>query len=220
MGKIAWVAGATGVIGSHLITLLDRNPAYSEVVALVRQPVHKRWEKLSKVRQWPVNYQELKASSQDERVDDLFCALGSTTKKTPDKKDYYQIDVQYPLNFAALGLQHGASYYGLVSSHGAKPKALSYYLKMKGELEAKLSKHPYPHITIARPSLLLGQREEFRLLEHLSGFVMGQMRGNYRAINPIDVAAALIEAANNGKSGLELLPSKTMQNASKKYNIL
>jgi len=218
MGKTAWVAGATGVIGNHLIELLNQNPAYTEVVAFVRKSLPERWKNLSKVTQWPINYQELKTDSTNTHVDDLFCALGSTTKKTPNKKEYYQIDVQYPLNFAALGTQHGARYYGLVSSHGANPKALSYYLKMKGELEAKLSKHPYSHIAIARPSLLLGQREEFRLLEHLSGFVMSQMPGNYKAINPIDVAAALIEAANN-KTGLEFLPSKTMQNASNKYDI-
>ncbi|MFT7185536.1 MAG: hypothetical protein ACI84K_000916 [Pseudohongiellaceae bacterium] len=219
MGKTAWVAGATGVVGSHLIALLNQNPAYSEVIALVRHRLPERWKKFSKVTQWPVNYQALKAASNSAHVDDLFCALGSTTKKTPDKQDYYQIDVQYPLNFAELGAQHGARYYGLVSSHGANPKSLSYYLKMKGELEDKLSKYSYPHISIARPGLLKGEREEFRLLEHLSGFFMNQMPGNYKAIKPIDVAAALIEAANNGNIGLERLPSKSMQNASKRYGV-
>jgi len=217
MGKTAWVAGATGVVGNHLIELLNQNPVYSEVVALVRTPLPERWKNLSKVTQWAVNYQALKTTSTNIHVDDLFCALGSTTKKTPDKKEYYQIDVQYPLNFAALGTQNGASYYGLVSSHGANPKALSYYLKMKGELEQKLSKYVYPHTSIARPSLLKGQRDEFRLLEHLSGFFMDKMPGNYKAIHPIDVAAALIETANNGNSGIEFLPSKSMQSASKRY---
>ena len=119
-----------------------RRPRHAVVLRLVRL----------KVTQWPVNYQALKASSKNAQVDDLFCALGSTTKKTPDKGEYYQIDVQYPLNFAKLGAQHGANFYGLVSSHGASPKAFSYYLQMKGELEDKLSKQSYQHITIARPS--------------------------------------------------------------------
>ena len=45
---------------------------------------------------------------------------------------------------------------------------------------------------------------------------MGQMPGNYKAIKPIDVAAALIKGANNGKTGVEILPSKMMQNGSAK----
>lgn len=214
MGKTAWVAGATGVVGNHLITLLNQHQSYSEVIALVREPNVNRWKNLTKVTQWQVNYQTLTNATKEMHVDDLFCALGSTTKKTPDKKEYRQIDVQYPLNFASLGAQHGAKFYGLVSSHGANPKALSYYLKMKGELEQTLSQLPYPHIGIARPSLLKGEREEFRLLEHLSGYFMDKMPGNYKAINPKDVAAALIKTANNGQSGLEFLPSQSMQKAS------
>lgn len=213
MGKVAWVAGASGVIGSHLVELLNQNPAYTEVVAFVRQTLPKKWDNLSKVTQWTVDYQDLVAPANLPHVDDLFCALGSTTQKTPNKADYYQIDVQYPLNFAVLGTQHGANFYGLVSSHGANPKALSYYLKMKGELETKLTKLAYPHTSIARPSLLLGQREEFRLLEHFSSFFMRQMPGNLKAIKPVDVAAALIKSANSTQKGFDILPSKTMQNA-------
>ena len=213
MGKTAWVAGATGVVGNHLIALLNEHPLYSDVIAFVREPIPDNWKHLPKVTQWTVDYTKLKAVSNDAQVDDLFCALGSTTKKTPNKKDYFQIDVQYPLNFAALGTEHGARYYGLVSSHGANPNALSYYLKMKGTLEEKLGMQAFPHIAIARPSLLKGQREEFRLLEHLSGFFMSQLPGNLKAISPIDVAASLIAAANNKHKGLEVLPSKLMQDA-------
>jgi len=211
MGKTAWVAGATGVIGNYLIESLNQNPSYDKVIAFVRQPLSDRWSKLSKVSQWVTDYTQLKAPDKDAHVDDLFCALGSTTKKTPDKQAYYQVDVQYPLNFAALGIQHGAGFYGLVSSHGANPKTLSYYLKMKGELETLLQQHAYSHIAIARPSLLKDQRQEYRLLEHLSGFVMSQLPGNYKAINAINVARALVESATNGTDGVEILQSKNMQ---------
>ncbi len=211
MGKIAWVAGATGAIGNQLVKLLNQSPEYDKVVAFVRKPVTNNWETFSKVKQWVVDYEQLEVpQGEAAQVDDLFCALGSTTKKTPDKKAYYQIDVQYPLNFAALGSQHSANFYGLVSSHGASQKALSNYLKMKGGLEAKLQEQPYSHIAIARPSLLIAKRKEYRLVEHLSGFVMSQLPGNYKAINTVDVATSLIKSANNGHSGLEILQSKTM----------
>jgi len=211
MGKTAWVAGATGVIGNYLIELLNQDPAYDKVIAFVRSPLSYRWSNLSKVSQWVTDYTQLKAPDKNTHVDDLFCALGSTTKKTPDKQAYYQVDVQYPLNFATLGTQHGAGFYGLVSSHGANPKALSYYFKMKGELETTLQQQTYSHIAIARPSLLKDHRQEYRLLEHLSGFVMSKFPGNYKAINAINVANALVESANNGTKGVEILQSKNMQ---------
>ncbi len=215
MKKTAWVAGATGLIGGHLMSLLSDHDAYEKVIALVRKPSNASWTNHPKVEQWQVDYRQL--SGQIGRsVDDVFCALGSTTKKTPNKEDYYEIDVTFPLNVAHLGLERGAGFYGLVSAHGANQKAFSYYMKMKGELEHDLQALGYAHLAIARPSLLLGERDEFRPLEKAGEWFMGLLPGNYKAIHAHDVAAALVLEANSQSKGLKILESSAMQAAGEK----
>ncbi len=214
MGKTAWVAGASGLIGSHLVSLLSQHPNYERVVALVRSPSKAPWVKLPNVEQWPVNYRALSAP-EPKKVDDVFCALGSTTRKTPNKEAYYEVDVTFPLNVARAGLENGARYYGLVSAHGAKAKALSFYMQMKGEAESQLLELNYPHLVFARPSLLLGNRDEFRPAEKLGEVFMGLLPGNLKAIQAHDVASALILEANHSNTGTQILNSAKMQGAIK-----
>lgn len=214
MKKTAWVAGASGLVGGHLIRQLAQDPAYGKVVALVRTPCRDDWADLDKVEQWLVDYENLSALSDAERVDDVFCALGSTTRKTPDKATYHRIDVHYPLEFARLGLKHGARRYALVSAHGASTHALSGYFRMKGELETTLKTLGYPHLIIARPGLLKGQRHEFRPGERMVEVVASFLPGNFKAIAAADVAAALIRACNAStptSTSIQLLSSAEMQ---------
>jgi len=219
MKKTAWVAGASGLIGGHLMTLLSQHSDYEKVIAFVRKPVDTPWSKHPNVEQWCVDYQNLKAEQTTNKVDELYCALGSTTRKTPDKDAYYQIDVNYPLRFAELGLLHGARYFGLVSSHGAKASSnVSFYLKMKGQLEQSLEKLGYNDLTIARPSLLKGNRPEYRVVEKMSESLLSLMPGNYKAIESLDVAAALIKSAQLQTGMTSYLNSKSMQKASLTIN--
>ncbi len=51
--------------------------------------------------------------------DEVFIALGSTTKRTPDKQAYYQVDHDYPVLAARLAKEGGAHSVFLVSSVGA-----------------------------------------------------------------------------------------------------
>lgn len=213
MAKIAWVAGASGLVGQQLVEQLSNDAEFSKVIAFVRKKLDIPAFEHKKIEQFVVDYSQLQAPS--KKVDALFCALGSTTKKTPKQADYYKIDVTYPLEFAQLGLTHKAKFYGLVSAHGANKSSFSSYLKMKGSLETELGKLNYAHLTFARPSLLKGERSEFRLLEKMSESFMDLMPGNYKAIDVKDVAASLIEAAKFSSAKQRILSSKEMQTPSK-----
>lgn len=216
--KTAWVAGASGLIGGHLLEQLCNNPLYTHVIAFVRaQPSDNAFthDKLQYFTcDWPALLNDpSKFNAPASNVTSLFCALGSTKSKTPNKSEYYTIDVEYPEAFAKLGLSHGASYYGLVSSNSASTSSLSSYLKMKGKVEQAVHALDYPHFAIAQPSLLLGNRHETRLLESASEFACKLLPGNLKAIQAHDVAAALIQASVSDHQGREVLASKSMQGA-------
>lgn len=213
MSKTVWIAGASGLVGQQLVRLLIEDPEVTRIVAFVRKELVTEAFKHSKVEQFITDFNPLKAPT--KKVDALFCALGSTTKKTPKKSDYYRIDVTYPLEFAKLGLKHGAKFYGLVSAHGANANSFSAYLKMKGVLEEQLKSLAFTRLAIARPSLLKGDRKEFRLIEKLSESLMDCLPGNYKAIHVENVAGSLIAAFNKSSKPIRILTSAEMQNPGK-----
>ncbi|MNJ43304.1 hypothetical protein D3C77_383050 [compost metagenome] len=123
----------------------------------------------------------------------------------------YRIDVDYPYSIATLSQQQGAKQFLLVSAMGANPSSSIFYSRMKGELEQKLSNLPFPSISIIRPSLLLGERKEFRLGEWLGAAVtkgtawlmMGPLR-KYKAIEGIKVAEAMFTISQREITGVTI----------------
>lgn len=217
MGKTAWVTGATGLVGGELMTQLAKDSRYDRIIALVRKPSGADWSHAAKVTQISVNFDSLEDSMPAELIeagtDDLFCALGTTKKKTPDAKQYYQIDVNYPIQFARLGLLGRAHFFGVVSAHGANPRSFSSYFKMKGDMERGVIEQKYKALALARPGMIKGDRGEFRLLEKTGEIITDLLPGNYRTIAAQDIAASLISAANNKQQGQQILESKAMQGA-------
>lgn len=211
--KTAWVAGANGLVGQALLQQLDKHPNYGSIVAFVRRmPDHNPFKNVHYfVCDWHTLLNSPEAFiAPTDTVHDLYCALGSTKKKTPIKEDYYRIDVEMPIAFGKLGKLHGARYYGVVSAHGAKSNAFSSYLKMKGVMEKGVEALELETVAMAQPSLLLGDRGEFRLGEKASEAFLKLLPGNLKAIWDHDVAAALINAAASHR-GYQTLRSASMQ---------
>jgi uncharacterized protein YbjT (DUF2867 family) len=138
----------------------------------------------------------------------VFCALGTTIGKAGSQEAFRKVDFGYPKRLADLALQAGARQFLLVSSVGADPKSRNFYLRVKGELEEALNAMPFDAVHAFRPSFLIGDRAEKRAGETiavpiarvLGSLLVGVLR-KYRAISGDTVAAAMVGAARESRSG-------------------
>lgn len=208
--KTALLLGATGLVGGHLLTQLLESPHYARVVALTRRPMEMQHPKLI---QEIIDFDRPDASR--IKGDDLFCALGTTLKKAGSKEAQYKIDCLYPFEIGKIARQNGARQYLLVSSVGADARSSGFYLKTKGELEEKIRALDFEHFVSARPSFLMGDREEFRLGEKI-GILLAKMLAplipaRYRGIEAEKVARALVQLANTGEKGIQVVESDRLQ---------
>ncbi|MNY27221.1 hypothetical protein D3C86_1611170 [compost metagenome] len=176
------------------------------VTAIVRKEIPLQHPKL---RQVVVDFDQLENHQEHIKGDVVFCALGTTKSKTPDKEQYRKIDYQYPLDIAFIAQQNGASQYHLVSALGANQDSSIFYSKLKGEVERDLKTIPFKAIHIYRPSLLVGDRKERRSGE---GIMIGLMRvlnplliaglKKYRSIKIEKVASAMLKQSLKPLTGI------------------
>lgn len=205
MNRTALVAGASGLVGGHLLRLLLADGAYARVVTLARRELTVRHPKLE---QRVVDFGTLDAFSDIPRADDVFCCLGTTIKQAGSREAFRKVDHDYVLALARTGLRAGALQFLLVSALGADPASRIFYSRVKGEVEAAVRQLPYPAIQIFRPSFLMGERAEVRLAERvgiplaraLAPLLVGPLRC-YRPIHAADVARAMVQIAKEAPRG-------------------
>lgn len=172
MKKIALVVGATGLVGSQLVqTLLDAEE-YSKVIIWVRRPTRITHEKLEEVN---IDYEKLEEQPIDPGIDTVFCCLGTTIKKAKTKEAFKKVDFDYPFILAQKAKNARISYFSVISAMGANEKSSLFYSQTKGQLEAALRDIGFRRLSIFRPSLLLGRRDEFRLGEGVAAVLMSKI---------------------------------------------
>jgi uncharacterized protein YbjT (DUF2867 family) len=205
VNKTAVVIGATGLIGSNLITLLDEAEHISQVIVITRRPI----EYVSKkVDNHVVNFDQLSEHQDLFAGDILFSCLGTTAKQAGSILAQRVVDLDYQYTAAKIAFEQGVSHYLLVSSSGADQGSLSAYLKMKGELEDKIQSLGFDHISILQPSLLLGKREQSRLAESLAGKLLPiicklPLLRRYKPIHGTQVAEKMVMLSNAPKAKFE-----------------
>lgn len=204
----ALILGATGLVGSQLLSLLLADEAFSEVVVVARRATGQRHVKL---REEIFDLGEMEKHASAFAVDQIFCALGTTIKKAGSQARFREVDHDYPLRAARLGLAAGANHYLLVSSIGANARSRVFYSRVKGELENHLRTLGYRHVTIVRPSLLTGERQEFRLGEKVAETVGFLMPPAYRPIAARTVARTMVDAAKHPVEGVQVVESREMR---------
>jgi uncharacterized protein YbjT (DUF2867 family) len=212
--KTALLAGATGLIGSHLLPLLLASDRYSTVTVVGRRKLSLSHPKL---RQIVTALDRLELVREQLAADDVYCCLGTTMAQAGSKEAFYKVDFNYVVTLAALTSAPKAQFL-VVSSLNPDPSSLFYYSRVKGEMEAAVRKLSFRAIHIFRPSLLLGPREKSRLGEKIASVVMGVLqpllRGSlreWRAIEGSAVARAMLHAAATDRSGAQVHSSADMQ---------
>ncbi|MBF9236911.1 NAD-dependent epimerase/dehydratase family protein [Hymenobacter sp. BT683] len=208
MRKTALLAGATGLIGSHLLPLLLASERYSKVIVVGRKAVPVVHPKLTQV---VTDLDKLEDVRLQLIADDVFCCLGTTMKQAGSKEAFFKVDFLYVVSLAAITAGNFASQLMVVSSLGADAEAAVYYSRVKGEMEAAVQELPFRAIHIFRPSLLLGERAQPRLGERIGAVVLGLfkplMRGplhKYRPVTGATVAAAMLRAAEEDGGGIRI----------------
>jgi uncharacterized protein YbjT (DUF2867 family) len=156
------ILGATGLVGRSTLVQADTPPAITQVIAPTRKPLPPS-SKLSN----PVAERLglLLPEVLTWGVDAVICALGTTSGKAGSNEAFRQVDYVLPLAFAKLTHQQGAETFALVSAIGADPDSSFFYPKTKGEIERDIKLVGFKSLTILRPSIIDGKREESRFAE-------------------------------------------------------
>jgi uncharacterized protein YbjT (DUF2867 family) len=215
--RVALLAGATGLVGRELLSLLLRSPQYSRVHALVRRSVS-GIESHAKLQWHTVSFNQLPVLP---KADDVYIALGTTIKVAGSQAAFQLIDLDYVVATARAAHASGARRLAVVSALGADPTSRVFYNRIKGEMESAVTHLDYAAVTIARPALLLGDRAALgqpgrtaeALALRLVGPLMGWVPRGVRPIAARDVAAALIDTTLAGHPGVRHLSSANMQGA-------
>lgn len=201
MGKSAIILGATGLTGQLVLQQLMEDSRYDKVILFSRSSVN---AKDDKVVEYLVDLMKPEDYKADFTADEVFCCIGTTAAKTPDKNLYKKIDYGIPVTAAKLAKANGVKTFMVISAMGANVESRVFYNRTKGEMERDVLQQGNDRTYILRPSLIGGDRNEKRLGEYigkqlfklLNPLMLGSLK-KYRSIHPEKISRAMVWLANN-----------------------
>lgn len=214
MPKTAIILGATGATGSSLLLeLLDDNrygaiKLFSRSASGISHP---------KVQEHLVNLFELEKHAATFTGHEVFCCIGTTKAKTPDKEVYHKIDYGIPVAAARLARKNAINTFIVVSAVGSNPKSGVFYIRTKGEMERDVVAQQVPKTHILQPSLIVAQRNESRVAEKifigiwavLNPLFFGRL-AKYRSTKAQTIAKAMVKLANTHYNAI-FIPTDKIQ---------
>ncbi len=210
----AVIVGATGLVGGWVIQELLAEPGFTHVTSIGRRsqaPQVKKWSE----RIGPMT--DVEALVRDVNADVAFCCLGTTIKKAGSQEAFEEIDWHLPIRFAKAVRQKGVKHFHVLSSLGADAQSKNFYLRTKGRMEQDLRALGFETLVFYRPSLLLGEREEKRPLEHLSIAayrcfepIYPRFLQTWKPIEAKHVAQAMVGEALEQKKGTRIMENRDM----------
>jgi len=205
-GKIALLAGGSGLVGGYVISAILDAPDFSRVYAVTRRQLPREHFRLANRI---VLFDQLETQLKGIVCHVALCCLGTTLRAAGSQQAFRKVDFDYVLSFARAAKEAKAQRFVVVSSVSADAGSKNFYLRVKGEMEAALEALAFPALDILQPGLLLGMRREMRPAELAASLVMPVVnpfltgaREKYRAISARTVAQAVIGATRLGKRGV------------------
>ncbi|EMH0062016.1 NAD-dependent dehydratase [Providencia rettgeri] len=204
------IVGATGLVGSHVLSLALADPRVTQVIAPTRcdLPEHaKLWAPT-------VDFNHLPDEADLWGVDAVVCTLGSTMKVAGSKAAFRRVDYDYPLACAELAKKWHCPTFVLTSALGANANSPFFYSRVKGELEKRLISLGFSSLTIVRPNVISGHRSQERLGEvvviRVISFLSRLLPASCQISPATNIASALLEGAVNPIQGVNIVSSKQL----------
>ena len=210
--RSALLVGATGLVGGELLKLLLHDPRYSRVHTVGRRVPAITHAKLTA---HVVDLADPVQLARLPRVEDVYCALGTTIKVAGSQAAFKAIDLDAVVAVAKASQTNKAVRLGVISAMGADPKSSVFYNRIKGEMEAAITHLGYTSVSIARPSMLAGDRDSLKQASRpgeqiglkLMAAVNFLIPANYKAIAAVDVAQGLHRMVTEGHAGARIAMS-------------
>jgi uncharacterized protein YbjT (DUF2867 family) len=210
--------GATGLVGRHALQAALSDPRIELVLAPTRRPLPAHSRLINPV---DPDLEVLLANMSRQPLDAMICAMGTTLAKAGSQEAFRHADYALPMAFARRAHEDGAQAVSVVSAPGASLSAPFFYLKLKAQLERDVAAVGIPSVTIVRPGMIGGDREEFRLAERLVlpvARLLQPILPKGLWINPpATIAQVLLETVMTRQRGVRTLTSRDVVDAMRRH---
>ena len=203
--KVAVLAGASGLVGAHLLEVLLAAPDFARVYAVTRRPLGRDNPRLANRI---VQFERLEEQLKGMTCHTAFCCLGPRPAEAASEQALRRFELGYVVAFARAAKAANAERLVLLSCAGAAA-ARSGPMRLKAEAERALEGIGFAALDILQPGPLLGLRRETSLIDLVRTFGMPLMnplltgaRESQRGISARTVAAAMLGAARGGRRGV------------------
>lgn len=204
------LVGSTGLVGRHVLAQALAHPLVTSVVTPVRRPVPAHAKRMAPV----VEFDALPEGAPWWHADAVVCTLGTTMRVAGSQAEFRRVDHDYPLAVARLAHRHGTPTFVLNSALGADAASRVFYNRVKGQVERDLAAVGFQSLTVVRPGLIGGKREQVRVAERvglLALGALGPLLPRRWRINPAErIAQRLLDAALAATPGTHVVTSEQM----------
>lgn len=209
--KTAILLGATGLTGSLLLEQLLEGEDFNKVLVFTRNTTGIQHPKLE---EHIIDLFNLEQYASLFKADTVFCCIGTTKAKTPDKTTYHKIDYGIPSVAAKLAKVNHIPIFLVISALGANSKSRVFYNRVKGKMQEEVLAKKIEHTYILQPSLIVGYRKEKRAGENFAKIITQTFHflipKKYKNIQAKTIAIAMIRIAKEGYYK-NLIPSDEIQ---------